>query len=187
MKTSFLGAVMFTGVVASLTATPATSGDWFMHKFGELRSYHGDWLAVCADSGRGACRIVASGKDQGSDSVFDYRFAAHYVEGLNEWNIEVMDRGMPESQLTAMRFDFDGEWINLPYGSWKAGEMAYDNVMETVTLIDFPLTKTLIGKMKAGTMLSVTYAPQGWDGLAQFSLRGVTAAMHAVEMHVRHR
>ena len=31
---------------------------WFVHPFGALRSYHGDWLAVCDKEETGNCRLV---------------------------------------------------------------------------------------------------------------------------------
>ena len=43
----------------ALTPVPLFAQEWFTHRFGELRAYHGDWLAVCSENGAGACRIVA--------------------------------------------------------------------------------------------------------------------------------
>lgn len=43
--------------LVALWASAAFSGDWFVHKYGELRSYHGDWLAICENVGKGDCRV----------------------------------------------------------------------------------------------------------------------------------
>ena len=86
-----------------------------------------------------------------------------------------------EHALNHVRLDFDGQWIDLAPGAWKAGEMATANVAETFTILDPALSDHLIEMMKAGNVLTVTYRPIGKDGTAQFSLRGVTAAIDAVE------
>ena len=164
---------------------PATAGEWFQHKFGELRSVHGDWLAVCADNGAGACRIVHAGKDPGSDAFFDYRMSLHFVEGLAAWNVQVMDRGMPYRDVTEVTFDFDGEWLRLPPKSWVPGEPGFDNVAETFHITDADITESIAEHMRAGNMLTIVYRPEGdGNGFAQFPLRGVTSAMEAVERHV---
>ena len=49
-----------------LMAVPAAADPWFLHEFGELRAYFKDWLVVCEDEGRGACRAVPG------RAVFEY-------------------------------------------------------------------------------------------------------------------
>lgn len=180
-------AALATALALTLLAAPALAGDWFQHKFGELRSVHGDWLAVCADNGEGACRVTISGKDPGSSAFFDYRLTLYYVEGVNDWNIEVMDRDMPEHALQDMLFDVDGELTRLLPGQFEPGELGIPNVAETVSITDFDFSRTLVPKLQAGNRLTITYTPPGYDGRAAFSLRGISAAMRAVEDHVRQR
>lgn len=169
-------------------ASPVSAGDWFLHKFGELRSFHGDWLAVCNDNGDGPCRIVATTKDHGSDSVFDTRLSISFIEGPNEWAVEFMDRGMPYTQASYFRFDTGQDWMELAPGAWTPGERGYTNVTETITVVDPASSDRIVRMMMAGNWLSVTYNPVGTgDGQARFPLRGVTAAVNAVESHVRAR
>ena len=101
-------------LVAAVLATPAAAQDWFLHSSGELRAFHGDWLAVCADEGAGACRLVATGVDPGSGAFFDFRLAAHRIDNSPDWAIEVMDRNMPAAELTALTLSFDGEALAIP-------------------------------------------------------------------------
>jgi len=168
-----------------LLAAPASAQDWFVHDYGELRAYHGDWLAVCDDAGAGPCRVVQTGTDPGSNAFFDLRLAAHRIDDSPDWVIEVMDRNMPASALTELRFSFDGEEIAVPPSAWTAGDMRSQAAVDTVTIRDPDLAYELVGRMKAGNRVIVTYAPMGeGDGRASFPLRGVTAAMNAVEARV---
>ncbi|MEC3859705.1 hypothetical protein VK792_00290 [Mesobacterium sp. TK19101] len=174
------------GLIAALvlSAAPAFAGDWFQHKFGELRSYHGDWLAVCNDAGAGPCRAVQTAVDPGSAAYFDQRLAVHRIDGTPDWAVELMDRGMPDA-IESLRFTFDGVATDVPSGAWKSGELVYANVAETVTITDPTIAADLVAKMKAGNRLMISYAPQGsGDGSAAVSLRGITAAANAIEARV---
>lgn len=174
-------------VLLGLTALPVSAADWYQHQYGEMRANFGDWLAVCAEAGAGACRVTTAGKDPGSAAFFDYRLTLHFVEGMGEWNIEVMDRGMPESALQYLLFDFDNELVRLLPGMYQPGELGVPNVAETVSVVDFQVGATLVEKMKSGADLKVSYDPPGYDGQAKFSLGGISAAMRAVEDHSRQR
>ncbi|MDF1717301.1 MAG: hypothetical protein P1U75_11620 [Antarcticimicrobium sp.] len=168
-----------------LLAAPASAQDWFLHDYGELRAFHGDWLAVCDGAGAGPCRVVQTGVDPGSNAFFDLRLAAHRIDDSPDWAIEVMDRGMPASALTELRFSFDGDEVAVPRSAWTAGDMHSSNAVDTVTIRDPDLAYELVARMKAGNRVIVTYAPMGeGDGRAGFPLRGVTAAMNAVEARV---
>lgn len=171
----------------ALIPVPLSAQEWFTHRFGELRANHGDWLAVCSENGAGACRIVASGKDEGSEAFFDHRMSLHFRDNRGAWTIEVMDRGMPDRELTFVGFEIDGTVTDLPDGAWQPGERDFGNVIETIHLVDPDLTRDLVAAMRAGNRLTVRYLPIGQDGLARFSLRGITAAMNAVEAHVQDR
>ena len=177
---------MFRLALASLLlAMPASAQDWFLHDYGELRAYHGDWLAVCDDGGDGPCRVVQTGVDPGSNAFFDQRLAAHRIDASPDWAIEVMDRGMPAAALTELRFRFDGQEVTVPPSAWSAGGIDSGSASDTVTIRDPDLAYALVARMKAGNRVSVTYAPTGeGDGSASFPLRGVTAAMNAAEARV---
>lgn len=180
MTTYIRTALSASALILAFLASPLAADDWYTHPFGELRANFSDWIAVCADDGAGPCRVVHSGRDDGSDAVFDYRLTLGYNDLTDHWVVEVMDRGM-EHALNHVRLDFDGQWIDLAPGAWKAGETATANVAETFTILDPALSDHLIEMMKAGNVLTVTYRPISKDGTAQFSLRGVTAAIDAVE------
>ncbi|WP_141101904.1 hypothetical protein [Oceanicola sp. 22II-s10i] len=168
-----------------LLAGTATAGEWFQHQYGELRAYHGDWLAVCADAGAGPCRVVASAKDPGSAAFFDRRIAVHRIDNSPDWAVEVMDRDLPAGDVTALRFVFDGVAEEVPAGLWTPGALDAANAADTLSLRDPDLAGRLVERMKAGNRLVVEYSPAGaGDGTAEFSLRGVTAAMNAVQARV---
>ncbi|GAA6199988.1 hypothetical protein [Aquicoccus sp. SU-CL01552] len=168
-----------------LLAMPASAQEWFLHDYGELRAYHGDWLAVCDDGGNGPCRVVQTGVDPGSNAYFDQRLAAHRIDASPDWVIEVMDRDMPAAALTELRFRFDGQEVAVQPPAWTVGDMRSSNAVDTVTIRDPDLAHELVARMKAGNRVSVTYAPTGaGDGSASFPLRGVTAAMNAAEARV---
>lgn len=50
-----ISVLSFCVAVIGLGLAPGASlgQDWFMHPYGELRAYHGDWLAVCKDGETG--------------------------------------------------------------------------------------------------------------------------------------
>lgn len=170
-------------------AAPAGAQDWFKHPFGELRSYHLDWLAICAEDGAGSCRVVYSAADIGSGAAFDRRLTLRYDEAAETWTPEVMDRGMPSGELSQLAFSFDGDdAVYVPTGAYVAGEAGAADVAETVTVTDADLIADIVAEMRAGKALAVTYFPKGTgDGSAEFSLRGVRDAQAAVEAHVAKR
>ena len=168
---------------------PAGAQDWFQHPFGELRGYHLDWLAVCAEKGDGPCRVVYSAADIGSGAAFDRRLTVRYDDAAGTWTPEVMDRGMPERELSRITFAFgEGEPIDVPPLAVTPGEAGGEDVAETVTVSDPALADILVAEMRAGRRLLVTYEPAGTgDAEADFSLMGVRDAMDAVEAHVAKR
>ena len=167
-------------------ASMISAQEWFQHEFGELRAYHGDWLAVCDDNGDGPCRMVQSAKDEGSDAAFDSRLSGQMIEGPNDWTFVVMDRGMPASDLSRLWVEIDGTSIEIP--GWSVGENGMENVAETVTVTDPAVTGPLLDAMKAGGRMTVRYAPAGsGDGQSTYSLRGVTAAANAIDARVKAR
>ncbi|MEM6619748.1 MAG: hypothetical protein AAF631_10640 [Pseudomonadota bacterium] len=180
--------VWYAAAIAATLAQPVLAQAWFMHTSGEIRAYHGDWLAVCADEGNGPCRVVATAVDPGSNAFFDLRLAAHRIDNSPDWAVEVMDRSMPASQVETLTFTFDGEATTIPRSAWKAGDFLYGSVVDTLVIRDPAVAADLVEKMKAGNRVVITYAPTGrGDGEASFPLRGVTAAMNASESRVLER
>ena len=170
---------------ALLAAGPALGGDWFQHRYGELRAFDGDWLAACANEGAGACRTVQTGLTPTKGDFFDMRLSAHRLDGGPNWAVDVMDRGLPGTAVESLTFIFDGEEVKLPPGSWKQGTVEGLNAVDTVAITDPALASDLVARMKAGNRLIVRYAPQGdGDGEAAFSLRGATASMNKIEARV---
>lgn len=175
-----LGAALFGALGA---ASAAQAGDWFQHKFGEMRSFHGDWLAVCDAQGEGPCRIVRAEADPGSDAFFDMRLAVLRIDGTPDWAIEVMDRDLPAEAVTELRFVFDGgQSIAVPGSAMKPGTYGSAGASDTLTIIDPQLVQTLLDHMIAGNHVQVYYAPEGsGNGTARFPLRGVTSAVNAIQ------
>lgn len=174
-----IGAAIFAFTLAS----PLAAQEWFLHQFGELRAYHGDWLAVCTEEGAGPCRMVQTGKDAGSDAFFDNRIALHRIDGTPDWSVVIMDRGMDAVAVTRVWAEIDGETLELT--GWSVGEMGIPNVAETVTVTDPALTTPLVAAMQAGNRMVLRYTPQGGgDGMSRYSLRGVTAAANAINARV---
>ncbi len=176
--------VLGAAIVGALgAASAAQAGEWFQHKFGEMRSFHGDWLAVCDAQGEGQCRMVRAEADPGSDAFFDMRLAVLRVDGTPDWAIEVMDRGLPAEAVTDLRFVFDdGQSITVPGSSMKPG--TYDSVgaSDTLTITDPNLVQSLLDHMIAGNHVQVHYAPEGsGNGTARFPLGGVTSAVNAIQ------
>ena len=202
--------------VAALAAGPVAAQDWFEHRSGELRSYHLDWLAACADGGEGACRVVYAAPDIGSEAPFDRRLTLRFDEAEALWTPEVMDRGMPVDALEEVAFAFDEDTpVAIPLDALAAGAQAApapasadgvsaedvpggdwpiqappgtDVAAETVVVSDPAYRDILLAEMRAGRRLRVTYAPTGTgDGEADLSLFGLTAAMAAVEALIEER
>ena len=169
---------------AFLLTSPAQAGDWFQHKFGELRAYHGDWLAVCDTLGAGPCRVVQTDKDSGSDAYFDQRLAVHRIDNSPDWAIEVMDRGLEAHAITQMTFTFDGDEVVIEPSAWGVGDFEMSNAVDTITITDKTIAADLVARMQAGNHVVIRYVPNGGDGKATFTLRGATAATNAIEARV---
>jgi hypothetical protein len=59
-KIILLSAAIFGFGVANASALKL-EGKWFLHEFGELRAYHGDFLNVCSGEDFRQCRTVQYG------------------------------------------------------------------------------------------------------------------------------
>ncbi|MDG1935458.1 MAG: hypothetical protein P8I83_03435 [Paracoccaceae bacterium] len=49
-------AKIITAALFALSASTAYSGDPVLDEYGELRSYHRDWLVICEGARKGVCR-----------------------------------------------------------------------------------------------------------------------------------
>jgi hypothetical protein len=70
-----------TCVAMAFAAVPSLAQDWFLHPHGELRAYHGDWLAVCEEAGDGPCRAVQIMLEPSETRVGPARLALERREG----------------------------------------------------------------------------------------------------------
>ena len=172
-------------VAVALAAGPATAADgtWFLHRFGEMRAYFGDWLAVCEDAERGACRAVQIKLEGDETRVGPARLAVHRREA-GAYLLTLRMRGMPESGRDPVVFVVDGHVLPLAPGDWRPGEPDAPNVLETLTIERPEVTEDVVRRMEAGLRLTVSYGggggPRGGDQTV-FSLRGLTAALDAIE------
>lgn len=155
------------------------AGDWFNHPFGEIRAYHGDWLVVCEESGMGPCRAVQTLLEPGETRVGPTRMALERQASGDYW-ISVFDMGLPVEALDPLIFDFDGEGRLISSDDWAPGEPGRPKVLFSFNITDPTLSAELIERMRAGRQLVIRYP----GGEAPFSLRGVTAALTAIERHL---
>lgn len=176
MKRSFLA--ILTGL--TVTAQTALADPWFLHKFGELRAYHGDWLNVCDDAGRGQCRAVQSYIPKGASTFFGESRLALYAEAGGEYSIEVYDAGLPSDLSGTLEFDFGTESITLTDQDWRMGARDVTNVAETFVVPRGELATRLVTLIRAKNTLVVRYTIGDDEGTAPFSLRGSTAALAAI-------
>jgi hypothetical protein len=175
-------------VAGCLWTAPAAAGDWFLHEFGELRARFGDWLAVCEDSGDGSCRAVQTFRDPGSAAFFDGRPAVIRNDGAPGWVFEAMDRGLDNTAVSEVGLSVDGHAMPLPTEGWSRSRDPSAPPRDSVVIADPTATDAAIALIQPGSRLTFTYAPAGsGDGVAVFSLRGVTAALNAVDARVRVR
>ena len=178
--------------------TPAISGEWFKHEFGELRAYHGDWLNVCADNGKGACRAVQVQKKKNGDRFFGQARLSIHVSVGGSYIIDVYKQGMPAlPRIVPITTSIDSapggkktlSGIEFRSRSWRPGEATAENVAESFTLTDTKLNTLLVQQMLPGRSLRFKYAldTNGNLDTVTFSLRGVTAALNAIDKHYKNR
>ena len=167
-RAACLAGVLALGLAAQ---APAEDGAWFLHPFGEMRAYFGDWLAVCAEAGRGPCRAVQIVLEGEETRVGPARLAVH-PQASGGHVLTLYMRGMPEAGRDPVIFAIDGHVLP-----------GAPNVMETLTISDPDVTGDLVDRMRAGLRLTVSYGggggPRGGDQTV-FSLRGLTAALDAI-------
>lgn len=174
--------ILFNSALLMACATPLAAGPWFHHEFGELRSYHKDWLNVCDSSGTGPCRAVQYKLRGDGDTFFgESRLALMHLGGT-DFVIEVYDRGLnplPEGDLV---FDFGSEKVVLAPTKWHAGGADLVNVAETVAVTDTVEAAKLVELIRKKSRLTVTFVVEDAPiAQADFSLRGSAAALAAIE------
>jgi invasion protein IalB len=164
------------GVAMILAAPPALAQDWFLHPYGELRAYHGDWLAVCDNAGEGPCRAVQIMLEPGETRVGPARLA---LERRNSGRFDIVfhHQALIGGVRDPLALVIDGQSLTLAPDQWATGEPGLPNVIAAFHIVDPALIETLVARMKAGRRLTLRHDA----GEAHFSLRGVTAALAAIE------
>ncbi|MEO0496766.1 MAG: hypothetical protein AAF141_05270 [Pseudomonadota bacterium] len=159
-----------------------------MHEFGELRSYHGDWLNVCRDNGKGDCRSVQVALKPGDDPFFGESQLTVHASPKGDFQIEVFQRNMstPVEGNISLCFDEICSGIGGPEG-WRSGSKDATNVAETFVITDKDVAALTVQRMIANNTLEVVHGPYGSEMRARFSLRGVTAALNAIKQHYKDR
>ncbi len=181
---SFIRPAALAFTLSFLCSTGSQAEPWFLHHFGELRAYHGDWLAVCEDSGRGKYRTVQIVLRPGTTETRCGQ--SHLVLrriSNGDYTIDVYDEGMPSREIGPIVFTFDRTRIELKPTQWRSGSAAYKSHAENITITDPVLSRDFLRRIKAGRWLTVSY--KGGD--ATFSLRGATGSLSAIETHRRNR
>ncbi|MEO1562886.1 MAG: hypothetical protein AAFR98_05565 [Pseudomonadota bacterium] len=165
-------------VAALLAATPVCASDWFRHPFGELRAYHWDWLAVCQDEGNGLCRVVTFGEDAKRRDFPYSRLAIGRSRDHDGWSIEFTYTDMDAREIDRVTFVIDGREVRVPLANMDT------TGLDTVRLGEPDVTEPLVVSMKPARFVEVRFDPNVTDPQNLiFSLRGLTAALAAVEAH----
>jgi len=165
-------------------------GKWFLHKFGEMRAYFGDFLAVCDGNEFKHCRVIQYGfgpnvdGDQADapDSFFgNSRLAVQQdfdADGEAHYTFEIFSTKMPYKPNGPMTISIDGKVFQLGNEDWNAGSPEGYNVVQTFSITDPSLTDQMVAVMKAGNRMRVLHDDwsQTW-----FQLRGFTRALEAIK------
>ncbi len=178
---------LFAFAVFLVSAPQAIAGPWFMHEFGELRAYHKDWLAVCANGGKGACRVVQIKLENKNEPFFgDARLAVNEGDPEGAPWIELFARNIP-APLGALIVRIDGKQVAAlePLKGYQPAR----NTMETYWIDDAAIVNDLLPQMLAGNTIVFDYQANenGLRKQVSFSLRGITAALRAIEEVIKKR
>ena len=161
-----------------LMAVPAAADPWFLHEFGELRAYFKDWLVVCEDEGRGACRAVQYQPDPDGDGTWGIaRMAVHRLSQGGH-GLVLYIKGMNSAAAHPVTVLIDERSWQLAPEDWRPGDLAVRNVAETITFTDPLIADQVLGAMRAGLSMTVT---SGDGQTAMISLRGLTASRLAMD------
>lgn len=192
--TSFFKVFITTAMLVSsgIAAHAANiDGKWFLHEFGELRAYHGDFLNVCSGPDFNTCRTVQYGFAANENDTFfgNTRLTIERKFDINspatsmppQYTIEIFIRELPQHPKGPFTLSINGEIFQLSDQDWKVGSPYYDNVAETISIIDPVLIDKLIASMRKGDSLRILY--DNWKE-TRFQLRGITKALDAIEKQV---
>lgn len=164
----------------------ANAGEWFHHSFGELRSYHTDWLNVCPSNGEGKCRTVQMPVTIDRPFFGDRRLSLTRQDD-GTYRIDIYQINMPKTPNNPT-IRIDRAKFELTPDQWRSGEHAFENVAETITITDPELTETLMMVMRRGNRFAFTYGEDDMNSReAAFMLRGFTSATRAIEQLVQNR
>jgi len=174
----------------SLAAT--IDGKWFLHSFGEMRAYFGDFLAVCDEKDFRRCRVVQYGfkseadLDSSGDGTQDSFFGSsrlsiqqHFdANGGMIYDLDIFSVELPDTPRGPMILSIDGDIFQLSTDDWQAGSPEGYNVAQTFSVVDPLISTQLIAAMRAGNRLRVLH--DNWTE-THFQLRGITRALDAIK------
>lgn len=196
--TSFFKILFATGMLVS-AGIPAHTANidnkWFLHEFGELRAYHGDFLNVCDGYEFRSCRTVQYGFEAGKNDTFFgnsrlsiARILDNHasggttgVGGPPQYTIEIYIRNLADNPRGPFTLSINGEIFQLSDDKWNAGSPEGYNVAETISITNPILVDKLIASMRKGDSLRVLY--DGWKE-ERFQLRGISKALDAIEKQI---
>lgn len=164
-------------LVAAPMGAQADTG-WFMHPFGELRAYHGDFLNVCSEDGNGACRTVNHVLVPGDTFFGKSRLALHRLN--DGWGVEIWDQDLPFNVFEPFALSVDGKAIHLAPEAWSEVSPDGIRVAQTLSITDPLVAAPLVDALRRGFFLTVDHE----SGRSVFSLRGLIAAQNAIDSHL---
>lgn len=167
----------------ALLAVPALAGPWFQHEFGERRAYFRDWLAVCADNGRGPCRAVHMAFEPGDSPFFGSARLSVQEHGADGYTIEVFDKQLPPTPQGPITLVFDGSQMVVQPDQLKAGSPEGHSVSQTFSITDPELTETLIQAMRKSDRMDL----KAGGVQRRFSMMGISKTLDAIERERRKR
>ncbi len=189
-KTTISAAALALALAISAPSLPAradvANGDWFVHEFGELRSYHGSWLAVCESSGAGDCRAVQYLFGKSKDRFFgDSRLSIGPLaaEDGDSTVIELYDRGAPDRPLGPVTFEIGRRsWVLQPGRTvTEARTGAGGTISESYQIVDPDLVSDILASMRSGRRLRIGYQTDDGRKHLVFSLSGFSTTTRAIE------
>lgn len=186
-KTSIALALTLTSIAASHSLSSNIEGQWFLHKFGELRSYHGDFLNVCSGAEFRFCRSVQYGFDQRPEERFfgDTRLSIsdnRSGDGTSKsYSIEIYINSLPDKPTGPFIFSVDGEIFTPRKSQVVSGSPEGYNVSQTFSITDPALTEKMIKAMRKGNSLRVLH--DGYNE-TRFQLRGLSSALDANDIQM---
>lgn len=174
-------------LAAPFARAELSDGDWFLHEFAELRSYHGDWLAVCDAGGAGDCRLVQYLFEPGAQDRF-FGEARLSVEsdpgGASIRRIEIFERGAPDEPPGAVGLVIGGRAWSLRPGAEIGGARTASGgvIAESFEITASALLAKIDAAMREGRWLRLGYRQD--DDQARrlrFSLRGYAEGVAAIK------